>query len=435
MENLFHSLTQKFKSADPAWLYQQREKAIIQFTSRGFPTKREEAWRQISVAPLLKISFRSPAETSPPLSATDLAPYFLDAAKNSTLVFVDGHWNSELSSISGLPDNVVVENIQTALSKQEVLKSFLTAHRSLENPFAILNQAFFAEGVFCRIPKGTRVKTPIHFLFVSTKNAKDYFVNPYNFILAETGSEATLIESYVGLDENVYWTNGVTELVLEENAGIDHYKLQLESEAAFNFSSLITHQKRSSRLSSHSTILGGALSRYDIQTKLEGEGADCTLNGFFMGHKNQQMDHHVRVDHLTPHGTSNQLFKGILDDKAKGIFNGLVVVHEGAKKTEAHQNIRNLLLSEFAEADPEPQLEIHNDDVKCTHGAAVGQLDKNALFYLQSRGISAEGAKSLLTYAFASEVIQKIKVPDIRHRLMETVLQRLPESTILKELQ
>jgi Fe-S cluster assembly protein SufD len=275
---------------------------------------------------------------------------------------------------------------------------------------------------------------PIHLLFVSTAHGKPTLSQPRNLIVLGVGSQATVIETWAGLSDEVYFTNAVTEVVLGDNARLDHYKLQGEAAGAFHIALTQVQQGRDSRFNSHSVALGAALARNDLRALFASQGSECTLNGLYMATGKQHLDNRTLIDHQSPRCTSRELYKGVLDGQSRGVFSGRVLVRHDAQKTDASQTNKNLLLSDEAVVDTKPQLEIFADDVKCAHGAAVGQLDEDALFYLRSRGIDQEAAKGLLTYAFASEMVNLIPLAPLRERVRELVASRLPAWEKLKEV-
>jgi len=278
------------------------------------------------------------------------------------------------------------------------------------------------------------LQAPIHLLFVSSAPGNATLSQPRNLIVLGAGSQATVVETYAGLSDEVYFTNVVTEIVLGDNASLDHYKLQEEGARAFHIALTQVHHGRESRFTSHSIALGAALARNDVRALFATEGSECTLNGLYMATGKQHLDNRTLIDHQSPRCTSRELYKGVLDGQSRGVFSGRVLVRHDAQKTDASQTNKNLLLSDEALVDTKPQLEIFADDVKCAHGAAVGQLDEDALFYLRSRGIGQEAAKSLLTYAFASEMVNLIPLAPLRSRVRELVTSRLPEWEKLKEV-
>jgi Fe-S cluster assembly protein SufD len=305
--------------------------------------------------------------------------------------------------------------------------------RYQDHSFVALNTAFIEDGAFVSIPSGKIVEEPIHLFFVSTAAGEATVSHPRNLILVGNDSQVTIVESYVGLNHGVTWTNAVTEIVVGESAVVEHYKLQWEREEAFHTATLQVHESRSSNFTSHSVALGGSLVRNEVNVALDGEGGECTLNGLYLATGRQHVDNHTRIDHVKPHCTSRELYKGVLEGKARGVFNGKIYVHKAAQKTDARQTNKNLLLSADASVDTKPQLEIYNNDVKCTHGSTIGQLDEDALFYLRARGIGLETARSLLTYGFISDIVGRIKLASIRDQLESFVTTRLEQRSHLKE--
>jgi len=300
-------------------------------------------------------------------------------------------------------------------------------------PFVALNTAFFADGAYLELPRGVVLERPVELVFLSTgAGAVPSVAHLRNLIVLGEASQATVVETYAGRS-GIYFTNVVTEVAAGPAAVLDHYKLQRESRDAFHMATFQLHGDRDGNLSSHSISLGGGLVRNDVNTVLDGSGIECILNGLYLADGRQLVDHHMRVEHAKPHCASHELFKGILDGKARSVFNGLIYVHPGAQKTDAKQSNRNLLLSADAIANSNPQLEIFADDVRCTHGSTVGQLDADAIFYLRSRGIGEDAARSLLTYAFASDIVQRIKVEPLRRHLEEFLFARLPRGEVVRQ--
>jgi Fe-S cluster assembly protein SufD len=323
--------------------------------------------------------------------------------------------------LSALPAGVTVSNLAKAPDNL-VGKHLATQADHLDHTFTALNTANVNDGAFVFIPRDKAVEAPIHLLFVSTENALSH---PRALILAEENSSATVIESYVSLHEAVSFSNAVTEVVTQADAVLDHYRLQLESESAFHIGTTQVAQARGSRYASYAVSLGAAIARHDMNIKLNDERTETELDGLYVATGEQHCDNHSTIDHAFPHCASKQLYKGILDDKARGVFNGIVYVREGAVQTDAQQLNKNLLLSAHAHVDTKPQLEIFADDVKCAHGATVGQLEDEQLFYLAARGISTERARALLTYGFAEDVISKIKIASVHKALDQAVLNKL----------
>lgn len=420
-----------------AWLGRLRESAFAHFEQLGFPTTDEEEWKYTNVSPIAKGNFAPPSleseSSAQHLRAAQLEPFLYEEARQSRLVFVNGIYSAEFSSLDALPESVVVGNLADTLGGELagiVREQLATKADYNENAFTALNTAFIHNGAFVFIPKGVRVEAPIHLLFLSAGQGEIPSVSfPRVLIFAAEGGEATIIESYASIEETaVYWTNAVVEIVLADNARLEHYKLQRESQHAFHTATTVAELGRSSSLNSTTITMGAALARHDIRIMLDHEGAECWVDGLYVVGTGQHADTHSLIDHRQPHCTSHQLYKGILDGKSRAVFNGKVFVREGAQKTDAMQTNRNLLLSDEARVDTKPQLEIFADDVKCAHGATVGQLEEEELFYLISRGLRPELARNLLTYGFAEEVINKIGIESIRTELDEAVLNRLHAS-------
>ncbi|HTQ78383.1 MAG TPA: Fe-S cluster assembly protein SufD [Thermoanaerobaculia bacterium] len=452
------------RAGEPAALRDLRRRAIARFGELGFPTTREEAWRFTNVAPIARTEFRrhaastahaaSAANTAnaantadtvrPEVAPAVLASLTWEAA--ATLVFVDGRFAPDLSQVAELPAGVYVGSLARALAERPAeIEPWLGRQASFaEQAFVALNTAFFADGAYISVPAGVALAAPIHLLFLAGRAAPGaaeapVAAFPRNLIVAGESSALRLVETYATVDgvgtpvSGVYLTCPVTEIYAGANASLDHYKVQRESHEAFHMATFEVHQERSSAVSSHSISLGGGLVRNDVNALLDGEGSDTILNGLYMIGGRQFVDHHMRVEHAKPHCTSHELFKGVLDGRARSIFNGLIHVRHGAQKTDAKQSNRNLLLSKDAVANSNPQLEIFADDVKCTHGSTVGQLDDDAIFYLRSRGIGAEAARSLLTYAFASDIVERIKVEPVRRDLEEFLFTALPKGEVVRQ--
>jgi len=433
----FDSFLLAVDSGEPEWLQETRKGAIRRFEAIGFPTLKMEDWKRTDVRPITRIPFKVDPSQDPPRIPGDLIEaYTFGVLKCSQLVFVNGHFAPKLSYLRWLPDGVRVRSLGELLQRRprDLEPHLGRIARVDKSAFTCLNTAFMQDGAFVHIPKGRVVEEPIHLLFVSSSRPEPTVSYPRNLVLMEAESQATIIESYVGLDKGVYLTNAVTEIRVGDGAVLDHYKMQRESEAAFHVSETAIHQDRSSNVASNSMSLGGGLVRNDIDTRFQGEGSGLDLNGLYFLHGQQHCDNHTFIDHATPNCSSRELFKGILDGRSRGIFYGKILVRQDAQKTNARQTNKNLLLSKEAFADSTPGLEILADDVKATHGSTVGQLDENAVFYLRSRGIPEETARAMLTYAFAAELINQVKVASMRIKLDQLVLSNLPSGEILQEV-
>ena len=343
------------------------------------------------------------------------------------LVFVNGHFHATLSVTGKLPAGVKVASLAAALTTDSAFIEQQLGRFALtdDNSFAALNQAFFLDGGFVHIPANQTVADPIQLIFISTAKHNGDTIQPRNLIIAGAGSKATVIESYLAAEDVAYFTNAVTEIVAGDNAVLEHVKLQDEAPDAFHLATIAGNLGRASNVNVHSFALGAKLSRNNIRAKLAGEGLECILNGLYLTRGEQLADHHMIVEHAQPHCASHEYFNGILDDKSKGVFHGRIYVHPVAQKTDAKQTNKNLLLSDDATADTKPQLEIYADDVKCTHGATIGQLNDESIFYLRSRGLGKDTARRMLIHAFAGEIIERVKHAAVREELDKVIWDRL----------
>jgi Fe-S cluster assembly protein SufD len=397
----------------------------------GFPTTRDEEWRFTNVAALEKARrVKAERPSVPPLGVRE-AIARVAYPECALAVFVDGFFMPELSLLAGLPEGVEVAGLAASASRERIGAVLDPAGK----PFAILNALECEDGAVVRVPAGVVAEKPIQLLYLATATADGSLRTSYPRNLFEFGenSQATLMEHHVSVGDGASFVCGVTEIVADDRAVIEHYVLQRLNDA----SSLIAAQQirvgRATSFSSHQFDLGGALARHDVGCVLAGEGADVILNGLYLVEGSRLADTHMRVEHAAPHCGSHELYKGVLDGKGRGVFNGRIFVHHGAQKTDAKQTNRNLLLSKDAMANTNPQLEIFADDVKCTHGSTVGQLDDEAVFYLRSRGIGELAAKSLLTYAFASDVIERVRLAPLKHELESYLFGWLPMGDVVKD--
>jgi len=408
----------------PPWLHALRAAAIDRFAERGFPGPRDEEWRFTPLAPLLQVPFQLAVARrgSHPDATLDRVGFDTGAAHR--LVFVNGQFSSELSSPRAQARGVFVGDLRAALDRHaDQVQAHLARHaRYDESAFAALNTAFLRDAAVVVLPKNAVVAEPIHLVFVAVGDGEPAAAYPRTLVLAGVNSQATIVQSYVGAEDVLHFTNAITEIVAEEGAVLDHYKLQRESRQAFHLETLQIQLGRSSKFASHNIALGGGWVRNEVNALLAGEGCECTLNGLYFGSDNQFIDNHTVIDHALPHCASHELYKGILDGHARGVFNGKIFVRQDAQKTDAKQTNKTLLLSDDATINTKPQLEIYADDVKCTHGATVGQLSAEAIFYLRARGIGLDEARGLLTYAFANDVVRRIQVEPLRRQLEQSLL-------------
>ena len=412
----------------PRWLQDLRERAAARFSTLGFPTVREEEWRFTNVSPIANREFARAA----PAAVTDaeLAAVPFGAAANR-LVVVNGRFSAELSRLNALPAGVRAGSLASFINgglqaDSEFAQRYLGQLADFnDRPFAALNTAFVDDGAYLHIPDKVVVEEPIQILFLSTgaAGAAAFISYPRCLIVAGDRSQARIVETYVGDGE--YFSNAVTEVFAGESAVLDHYKVQQESGSAFHIASMHVHAARSANVSSHSFSLGGRLVRNDVLATLDGEGAEVTLNGLYLADGDRLVDNHTTIDHARPHCPSHEVYKGILGGRARAVFNGKIIVRQDAQKTDAKQTNRALLLSDDALINTKPQLEIFADDVKCTHGAAIGQLDDDAIFYLRARGLTFFEARDMLIHAFAGEILDRVQVPALKSGLESELYAQL----------
>jgi len=372
------------QSPSAPWVEQLREAAFQRFVDLGFPTTHNEEWRFTSVAPVARATFRA--------AAADRLLHFAESVQELELKDIEAY----LAHYAGFG----------------------------QNPFVALNTAFLGQVTAFQVPRGVVVEQPIEITCEVPDDAEPVAVHPRTLILVGANAQCTIVETFKG--QGRYLTNAVTEILVGEGAVVDHYKIQQESVSAFHFATMQAQVGRSANFSSHSISLGGALARNDAGVVLS-EGAEATLNGLYIVNGTQHIDNHTVIDHAKPHGTSHELYKGILDGKAGAVFNGRIIVRKDAQKTDSKQTNKNLVLSDEAVINTKPELQILADDVRCTHGATIGQLDAESLFYLRSRGIGKEAARSLLTYAFAQDIVDRIKVQSLKDSLEGILFEKFHE--------
>jgi Fe-S cluster assembly protein SufD len=404
----------------PAWLARARQASFDRFLTRGFPTTREEEWSFTNVAPIANAPLARAAAASP--TREQLAPYLFDGV--ATLVVVNGRVSKGLSTLGTLPNGVTVETIEHARAEQPAVKQ-REIGSAVPTVFVDLNGAFFEDLVTIRVAPKAVVAEPLHVLFVVVPGSQPAIVAPRLAIDAGEASQITLIESYATLGEGGALTTAVTDVTLGAGAVVDHVKIQRESASVFHLASTFVHLARAGTFTSQAITFGGRIARNDIVAVLDGEGAECTLNGLYLADGDTVVDTHTTIDHAQPHCPSHEVYKGILAGRSKAVFNGKIIVRQDAQKTDAKQTNKALLLSDDATINTKPQLEIFADDVKCTHGAAIGQLDDDAMFYLRARGVGEVEAKSMLIHAFAGQVLDGIKVDAVRERVMIVMEEKL----------
>lgn len=420
----FHA--ENYLQREPMWLYDLRRDAVSSFSRLGFPTQEQEDWKYTSLDAITALPFRL-AESLPRKKEIEKLNL---GEETHELVFLDGHFSPELSKIGELPPDVRLGSLQSFLKEEpHFLRLYLGQLVDYEKSGLIaLNTAFMQDGAVLHLPAGAVLTKPVHLLFISSSEREENLCAfPRNILLAGPQSKASVIESYFCAGKPQYFTNAVTEIIVGAGASLEHYKVCLESKSACHLATMQIQQAKDSHFVSHSISLGGALVRNDLNLIFRGQGGHCDLNGLYLVEGKEHVDNHTTIDHALPYCTSDEFYKGILDDKARGVFNGKIYVRKDAQKTNAYQQNKNLLLSRGARIDTKPQLEIFADDVRCTHGATVGNLDSQALFYLQSRGLPKKEAQSLLLYAFAKDVLARFKIDGVRTYLENLLFQRLAE--------
>jgi Fe-S cluster assembly protein SufD len=410
--------------AVPAAVRAFRRAAFDRFAALGFPTPKNEDWHYTSVASIADQEFALLTSRTGDVGRDDLAPFDFGASDWHTITFVNGRFAPELSDLKKLPDGVEVTDLATAWATGDVADRLGSVASSQSHAFTALNAAFAQDGAVVRIARNVEVARPIHLLFVTDAAAARAMTHPRNLIIVERNATATVIETYASATDSIYFTNAVTEVTLGDGASLRHYKMQREAPRAYHVGTIEVEQRRDSHYVSFSLATGAELSRTNVYTTLDGEGSGATLNGLYMLDGEQHCDHQTQVIHAQPNTFSRELYKGILDGRSHGVFNGKVYVRPIAQKTDGKQTNKTLLLSDTAHVDTKPQLEIFADDVKCTHGSTVGQIDQSALFYLKSRGIANQLARRLLTYAFAADVLETLEVDAVREGLERATLER-----------
>jgi Fe-S cluster assembly protein SufD len=436
VEPIVEQFSRLESAAQPKWLLPVRKAGLASFAELGFPTLQDEDWRFTNVAPIAQLPF----QLAPEIAVNGVEIKVLDEAlftrlPGNRLVFVNGFFCAKLSALKAVPGGVKIENLAAAfVNDSALIETHLGQYaRTTGNAFAALNQAFFSDGAFIFVPTGVEVAEPVQLIYISSAKQKGETILPRNLIIAGPNSKLSVVESYISTGNVAYFTNAVTEIIAGDNAVVEHIKLQDEAVDAYHIATIAGEFGRASNVSVHSFALGAKLSRTNIRTKLAGEGLECVLNGLYLTRNEQLADHHMIVEHAQPHCASHEYFNGILDDKSKGVFHGRIYVHPVAQKTDAKQTNKNLLLSDDATADTKPQLEIYADDVKCTHGATIGQLNVESVFYLRTRGLDSATAKRMLIHAFAGEIIERIHCDPAREEIDKLVWDRLEANHHLAE--
>jgi len=419
------------KQAVLPWFAEERESAIRQLEETGFPTIRQENWKYTDVRPIIRRHFDLDVGAQP--GSEELAEVRFENLDCYELVFVNGRLFP--TGDQKLPQGIIIDSLAALGDRHaDVLNQHLARYAGKnEGAFPALNTAFFRDGALVLVPDNTELNKPVCLYYISTESENKIVSHPHNVIVLGKNARAAVIEYYVGKGDNDYLTNTVTEVVTHDSAHLSHYKVQQEGRKGFHVGNFVTRQEKDSRVESHSISLGGRLVRNDIVANLAAEGSGILLNGLYLANGRQHVDNHTLVNHLMPHTWSDENYRGVLNDHGRSVFNGKVIVHKDAQKSDAQQANANLLLSDNAEADTKPELEIYADDVKCSHGATVGKLDESMMFYLRTRGIDEETARSFLIYAFAEDVINKITITPVKERLETLIIGRLPEAEKIQE--
>jgi Fe-S cluster assembly protein SufD len=438
----FAALAEEREKREPAWLREIRRAAMDRFGELGFPTTHDEDWRFTNVAPIARTVFTPPKAWSG--SARNLKASAHPSSVGEPWIgpcrlvaFVNGHLAVEASQLGTTTDGVRATTLAEAFSNGSapVVEAHLARHASYgDHSFVALNTALFEDGALIEVPPNTAVEQPIAMLFVTVGDAEPTATHPRNLILVGAGAQARFIEFHVGFTRPdvgsavPYFTNAVTEVVAAENAIVDYTRIQQETDRGLHVGILQVEQGRSSSVTTHTISIGGRLDREEARAVLNGEGAEALLHGLYVIGGHQHVDNHTLIDHAKPHCASREVYKGVLDGHAAGVFNGKIAVRKDAQKTDSKQSNKNLLLSEDATINTKPQLEIFADDVRCTHGATIGQIDPEAVFYLRSRGIGLAEARNLLIQAFANDILDRIKFEPLRTSLRRTIEARLGQA-------
>lgn len=431
----FARVERALPGAGGAWLDDMRRQALDQLAAQGLPSVRQEDWKYTDARPIEKRGFETLTEDDVTESST-LFPHLVQDLPCHRLVFISGRFSAALSDVGALPGGVTLKPLSAALDKpsEAVRERLGTALDGQASGFSELNAAFMTDGIYLELAPGASLDKPVYALFLGRPGEHPLMANLRHFVHLGENAEATLIEHYAGIDGGPYLTNAVAEIFAERGAHLARCRLQMEADKGYHVESAHAVQGRDSRVAYHNVDFGGRLARSDTNSRLGAIGAEADIYGFYLPNGRRHIDNHTRIDHLHPQGRSREIYKGVLMEHGRGVFNGKIIVHRDAQKTDSEQSSAALLLSKSAEVDAKPELEIYADDVKCAHGSTVGQLDEDAIFYLRSRGVGREAARSLLTYSFADEVIQAVESRVLRRYIESGLLARLPNGEQIREL-
>lgn len=423
--NLFKDFEDRLNGEKSRPVHKLRKAAIDKFAELDFPDRHQEDWRFTDITPILNHTFSYAAQKNTGVKSRALSPFLFGKMRSHLVTFVNGFYSPELSSSLPAPDGVVIGSLAEAMKSDDgAIGEYISKRLDAgSDAFTALNTAFTLDGAYINVPAGAVIEEPVHFLFISAGDGQ-FISQPRNLVIAGENSQVRFIEHYVSLHSGVYFTNAVTEIDAGPNAFVDGVKIQEENPEAYHVATTAASVQANGNYDSHAVSNGGRIYRHNINVTLDGEGGNNTLEGLYLTLGEQLSDTHSMIDHAAPNCTSGEHYKGILDDSSRAVFNGKIMVRPGAQKTNSYQENRNILLSDAARVDTKPQLEIFADDVKCSHGATVGQLDKESMFYLRSRGIGKERAKQILIYAFANDVLKNIRQDEVRQKLEQVLSTR-----------
>ncbi len=423
----FNTFQKKLNGQSKSFLNEIRKEAMNRLTELDFPTNRNEEWKYTNVSPILKQNFIPAVNTTiPKFTKEEIKKFLFNDFDCHLLVFVNGFFSEELSKISLLPKGVIVGSLKKILKENpELISGYVSKISKIDNAFNALNTAYALDGLVVIVPDGIALEKPIQVLYLNTSENELVLSLPRNLIVAGKNSQVSVIANYNGYGEKVYFSNIITEVFADENSIVDLCKVQNENENSYHIEKVQAQQKKNSLFNHYNVTFGGAIVRNDINSLLDGENTETHYYGLYMANGKQHVDNHTFIDHAKPNCMSNELYKGILDDNSRGVFNGKIIVRQDAQKTNAYQQNKTILLSKSATIDTKPQLEIFADDVKCSHGATVGHLDETSEFYIRSRGVPQELAKSMLIRAFANDVIETIKIEPLKEQINHMIFDHL----------
>ncbi len=429
----FETFEKKLNGGSKTYLHEIRKEALRELASLNFPTFRNEEWKYTDVSPIVNNNFVPAVNTTPAkVDKKTIDQLLFKNFDYHLLVFINGIFSEELSDIKELPRGVFIGSLKRLYKERpQLVDQHLNKVSRIENAFNALNTAYAVDGFAAIIPDCVIVEKPIQILYLNSSETEQILSVPRNLIMVGKNSQLSVITNHRGTGSEKYFSNIVSEILVDENGILDFYKIQYENDEAYHIEKVQAIQKKSSVLNHYNINFGGAIVRNDINSVLDDENIETHFYGLYLAHGNQHVDNHTFADHAKPNCMSNELYKGILDDNARGVFNGKIIVRKDAQKTNAYQSNKTILLSKTAKIDTKPQLEIFADDVKCSHGATVGQLDEEAEFYIRSRGVPQELAKSMLIRAFANDVIEKVKIEPLKEQLNHMIFEHLKKVEIL----